>query len=41
MEPMNCTVHVTPGGCEVWVGTQVITRVQRPRREAAGLPLER
>jgi isoquinoline 1-oxidoreductase subunit beta len=23
MEPMNCTVHVHEGTCEVWVGTQV------------------
>ncbi|MDQ0512976.1 xanthine dehydrogenase family protein molybdopterin-binding subunit [Ancylobacter amanitiformis] len=23
MEPMNCTVHVQDGACEVWVGTQV------------------
>src|SRR5580658_3476285 len=23
MEPMNCTVHVHDGACEVWVGTQV------------------
>jgi isoquinoline 1-oxidoreductase subunit beta len=22
MEPMNCTVHVRPDGCEVWVGSQ-------------------
>ena len=22
MEPMNCTVHATPGACEIWVGTQ-------------------
>ena len=21
---MNCTVHVRPDGCEVWVGTQVL-----------------
>src|SRR6202048_3237788 len=26
MEPMNCTVHVRPDGCEVWVGNQVIPR---------------
>ena len=28
MEPMNCTVQVTPAACEVWTGTQVLTRVQ-------------
>ena len=34
MEPMNCTVHLTPGACEIWTGTQVMTRVQ----EAAAKP---
>jgi isoquinoline 1-oxidoreductase beta subunit len=28
MEPMNCTAHVTPGACELWLGTQIMTRVQ-------------
>ncbi len=28
MEPMNCTVHVTPTSCEVWVGIQVLSRAQ-------------
>src|SRR6202165_262799 len=28
MEPLNCTVHVKPGACEIWTGTQVMTRVQ-------------
>jgi isoquinoline 1-oxidoreductase beta subunit len=41
MEPLNCTVHVTPGGCEVWTGTQVLTRVQENAAKAAGLPLEK
>jgi len=26
MEPLNATVHVTPGRCEIWTGTQVPTR---------------
>jgi len=26
MEPLNATVHVTPGRCEMWTGTQVPTR---------------
>jgi isoquinoline 1-oxidoreductase beta subunit len=26
MEPVNCTVHVRPDACEIWVGTQVPTR---------------
>jgi isoquinoline 1-oxidoreductase subunit beta len=41
MEPLNCTVHVTPGGCEVWTGTQVLTRVQEDAAKAAGLPLDK
>ena len=28
MEPVNCTVHVRPGGCDIWVGTQVPTFAQ-------------
>jgi isoquinoline 1-oxidoreductase beta subunit len=31
IEPMNCTVHVHKGGCDVWVGTQV------PSLAAAGV----
>ncbi len=23
MEPMNCTVHLTKEGCDIWVGTQI------------------
>ncbi len=38
MEPMNCTVSLTPGGCEIWIGTQVMTRVQAAAAQAAGLP---
>jgi isoquinoline 1-oxidoreductase subunit beta len=41
MEPLNCTVHVTPESCEVWTGTQVLTRVQQYAAQAAGLPLEK
>ncbi|HEX3501878.1 MAG TPA: molybdopterin cofactor-binding domain-containing protein [Xanthobacteraceae bacterium] len=41
MEPMNCTVHVTPDSCEVWIGTQTISRVQQYAAKAAGLPLEK
>ena len=41
MEPLNCTVHVKPGGCEVWTGTQVLTRVQEDAAKAAGLPLDK
>jgi isoquinoline 1-oxidoreductase beta subunit len=41
MEPLNCTVHVTPGTCEVWTGTQVMTRCQSYAAQAAGLPLDK
>ena len=41
MEPMNCTVHLTPGACEVWIGTQVMTRVQEYAAKAANLPLDK
>ena len=41
MEPLNCTVHVTPDSCEVWTGTQVLTRVQQYAAKAADLPLEK
>jgi len=41
MEPMNCTVHITSTGCEVWVGSQVLSRVQATAAKAAGLPLEK
>jgi isoquinoline 1-oxidoreductase beta subunit len=39
MEPMNCTVHVRPDGCEIWVGNQVITRTQAVAAKITGLPL--
>jgi isoquinoline 1-oxidoreductase beta subunit len=41
MEPMNCTVHITPGACEVWTGTQVMTRVQSAAAGAADLPVDK
>ncbi|HEY0233214.1 MAG TPA: xanthine dehydrogenase family protein molybdopterin-binding subunit [Dokdonella sp.] len=41
MEPMNCTVHVRPDACEVWVGTQVQTRAQSVAAKLTGLPLEK
>jgi isoquinoline 1-oxidoreductase beta subunit len=41
MEPLNCTVHVTADACEVWTGTQVMTRVQSAAAQAAGLPLDK
>jgi isoquinoline 1-oxidoreductase beta subunit len=41
MEPMNCTVHVRPDSCEIWLGTQAIARVQAFAAKAAGLPLDK
>jgi isoquinoline 1-oxidoreductase beta subunit len=41
MEPLNCTVHLTPGACEIWTGTQVMTRVQATAAKAAGVPVDK
>jgi isoquinoline 1-oxidoreductase beta subunit len=41
MEPMNCTVHVRKDGCEVWTGSQVLSRAQATAAEVTGLPLEK
>jgi isoquinoline 1-oxidoreductase beta subunit len=41
MEPVNATVHVTPDSCEIWTGTQVMTRVQSEAAKAAGLPVDK
>ena len=41
MEPMNCTVHVRPDRCEVWTGSQVLTRAQATAARVTGLPLEK
>jgi isoquinoline 1-oxidoreductase beta subunit len=41
MEPMNCTVQVTLDSCDVWIGTQVMSRVQEYAAKAAGLPIEK
>jgi isoquinoline 1-oxidoreductase beta subunit len=41
MEPMNCTVHVRPDGCEVWVGSQVVARAQAAAAKVTGLPLDK
>lgn len=38
MEPLNCTVHVRPDGCELWLGTQVITRARDAAARVTGLP---
>ncbi len=41
MEPMNCVTRMTPDSCEIWIGTQVLTRVQETAAKAAGLPIEK
>ena len=41
MEPINCTVHVRPDGCDVWVGNQVVARAQATAAEVTGLPLDK
>ena len=41
MEPMNCTVDLRPDSCEVWTGTQVLTRAHRGAAKEAGLPVEK
>jgi isoquinoline 1-oxidoreductase subunit beta len=37
MEPMNCTVQLKAGGCEIWLGTQVMTRVQQTVAKLLGV----
>ena len=41
MEPANCTVHVRKDGCEVWTGSQVLSRVQATAAQVTGLPLDK
>jgi isoquinoline 1-oxidoreductase subunit beta len=41
MEPINATVHVKPDSCEIWTGTQIMTRVQSEAAKAAGLPIDK
>src|SRR5882757_8636042 len=41
MEPINATVHCTPSSCEIWTGTQIVSRVQAEAAKAAGLPVEK
>jgi isoquinoline 1-oxidoreductase beta subunit len=37
MEPMNCTAHVRPDGCDVWAPTQAPTNFQRIAATIAGV----
>ncbi|RQR62584.1 xanthine dehydrogenase family protein molybdopterin-binding subunit [Burkholderia sp. Bp9125] len=41
MEPVNCTVHVRPDGCEIWLGTQVPTRALDAVQRTTGFPREK
>jgi len=41
MEPLNCTVHFKGDSCEVWTGTQIMSRVQSEAAKAAGLPIDK
>ncbi|HEV7607823.1 MAG TPA: molybdopterin cofactor-binding domain-containing protein [Steroidobacteraceae bacterium] len=38
MEPLNCTVHMRPDSCELWIGTQIIARVQQTVARLTGFP---
>jgi isoquinoline 1-oxidoreductase subunit beta len=38
MEPVNCTVHVRPDGCDLWLGTQVPTFTQTAAAKVTRLP---
>jgi isoquinoline 1-oxidoreductase beta subunit len=37
MEPLACTVHVRPDGCDLWLGTQVPARAQATAAAVTGL----
>jgi isoquinoline 1-oxidoreductase beta subunit len=41
MEPLNCLAAVTAERCEVWVGNQNGTNVQRTAERVSGLPAEK
>ena len=41
MEPMTCAARIAADGCDIWVGTQAITRVQSAVAEATGLPADK
>ncbi len=41
MEPVNCTVHVRKDGCEVWTGSQVLSRAQATAAQVTGFPLQK
>ncbi len=37
LEPLNCTLHITGDGAQLWVGTQVPVRAQKALADAIGL----
>ncbi|SMG59115.1 xanthine dehydrogenase family protein molybdopterin-binding subunit [Paraburkholderia susongensis] len=41
MEPINCTVHVRADACEIWLGSQVPTRVVDAAVAVTGLPADK
>jgi len=41
MEPLNCTVKLSADACEIWIGTQVLSRVQGTVAKLTGLPPEK
>jgi isoquinoline 1-oxidoreductase subunit beta len=41
MEPLNALVHVRPDACEIWLGTQVPTRVVDVAVKMTGLPADK
>src|SRR5260370_17919627 len=41
MEPISCTVDLRPDRCEVWTGSQVLSRAQAVAAKTAGLPLSK
>jgi isoquinoline 1-oxidoreductase subunit beta len=41
MEPLNCTVLLKTDSCELWLGTQIIARVQQSVAALTGLPLDK
>jgi len=41
MEPLNCTVWLRADSCELWLGTQIMTRVQQTTAALTGLPIDK
>ncbi len=41
MEPLNCTVWLKADSCELWIGTQIIARVQQTTAALTGLPIDK